>query len=137
MTVVIIARYYDGCHREAWMGVGFIGLGLMGRPMALNLARAGTPLVVWNRTAAKCAEPKAAGARVAGSPAEGFAEADVVILMLSGAEVIDLVLGRGPPAFSALVARHTIVHMGTTAPSYSLGLEADVRAAGGAYVEAP
>jgi 3-hydroxyisobutyrate dehydrogenase len=119
------------------MGIGFIGLGLMGRPMALNLARSGTPLVVWNRTAAKCAELKAAGARVAASPAEVFAEADVVILMLSGADVIDLVLRRGTPGFAALVARHTIVHMGTTAPSYSLGLETDVRAAGGAYVEAP
>jgi 3-hydroxyisobutyrate dehydrogenase len=119
------------------MGIGFIGLGLMGRPMALNLARAGTPLVVWNRTAARCADLRAAGARVAATPSEVFAEADVVILMLSGPEAMDAVLCRGTPAFAARVAGHTIVHMGTTSPSYSRGLDADVRAAGGAYVEAP
>jgi 3-hydroxyisobutyrate dehydrogenase len=119
------------------MHIGFIGLGLMGQPMALNLARAGTPLMVWNRTAAKCQRLEAAGARVATDPAEVFAAADVVLLMLAGPEAIDQVLGRGTPGFPANVAGRTIVHMGTTAPSYSRGLEADVVAAGGRYVEAP
>ncbi len=119
------------------MHVGFIGLGLMGQPMALNLARAGTPLVVWNRTAATCEPLAAAGARVAADPAEVFATADTVLLMLAGPEAIDQVLGRGTPAFAAYLAGRTIVHMGTTAPSYSRGLEADVVAAGGRYVEAP
>lgn len=119
------------------MGIGFIGLGLMGRPMALNLARAGTPLVVWNRTAAKAEELRAAGARVAAGPAEVFAETDVVLLMLAGADALDEVLGRGTPRFRELVAGHTVVHMGTTSPWYSRGLEADVRAAAGGYVEAP
>ncbi len=47
------------------MRVGFVGLGVMGRPMALNLARAGTPLVVWNRTTDRCAPLRDAGAEVA------------------------------------------------------------------------
>jgi 3-hydroxyisobutyrate dehydrogenase len=119
------------------MNVGFIGLGLMGAPMAANLARAGTPLVVWNRTVAKCEQFRAAGARVAADPAEVFASTDVVLLMLAGPEAIDRVLGRGGPGFGANVAGRTIVHMGTTAPSYSQGLEVDVVAAGGRYVEAP
>ncbi|GLY83189.1 NAD(P)-dependent oxidoreductase [Actinoallomurus iriomotensis] len=119
------------------MDIGFAGLGLMGRPMALNLARAGTPLVVWNRTAAKCEELRAAGARVAAGPAELFARTRTVILMLAGEEAIDQVLARATPDFGARVAGRTIVHMGTTSPAYSRGLEADVRAAGGAYVEAP
>jgi 3-hydroxyisobutyrate dehydrogenase len=119
------------------MDIGFLGLGLMGQPMALNLARAGTPLVVWNRTAAKAQELRAAGAEVASSPAEVFARADVVILMLAGEEAIDQVLGRATPAFGAHVAGRTIIHMGTTSPAYSRGLEADVCAAGGRYVEAP
>jgi 3-hydroxyisobutyrate dehydrogenase len=114
-----------------------VGLGLMGRPMALNLVRAGTPLVVWNRTAARCEELCAAGARMAASPDELFAHADVVILMLAGPDAIDEVSGRHTPAFAARVAGRTIVHMGTTSPAYSRGLEADVRAAGGSYVEAP
>ncbi|GLY75153.1 NAD(P)-dependent oxidoreductase [Actinoallomurus iriomotensis] len=119
------------------MDIGFAGLGLMGRPMALNLARAGTPLVVWNRTAARCEELRAAGARVAEGPAELFARTRTVILMLAGEEAIDQVLARATPDFGARVAGRTIVHMGTTSPAYSRGLEADVRAAGGAYVEAP
>ena len=47
------------------MNIGFIGLGVMGQLMALNLARAGTALVVWNRTEHKCDPLRAAGAQVA------------------------------------------------------------------------
>ncbi|MEO3745786.1 NAD(P)-dependent oxidoreductase [Plantactinospora sp. B5E13] len=119
------------------MAIGFLGLGLMGQPMALNLARAGTPLLVWNRTAAKCAELRAAGARVAGTPAEVFAGAETVLLMLANEEAVDRVLGRGTDDFGPAVAGHTVVHMGTTAPGYSQALETDIRRAGGRYVEAP
>jgi 3-hydroxyisobutyrate dehydrogenase len=117
--------------------VGFIGLGVMGQPMALNLARAATPLVVWNRTAARSEALRAAGATVATGPSEVFERARVVILMLADGAAVDSALGRGTPAFGATVAGHTLVHMGTTSPDYSRGLEADVRAAGGRYVEAP
>ncbi|MEU1200396.1 NAD(P)-dependent oxidoreductase [Streptomyces sp. NPDC005813] len=119
------------------MDVGFIGLGVMGQPMALRLARAGTRLVVWNRTAARTEPLRAAGAVVAADPADVFARADVVIVMLADDLAIDAVLGRGTPHFAARVAGSTLVHMGTTSPEYSLGLEADVRAAGARYVEAP
>ena len=119
------------------MDVGFIGLGVMGQPMSLNLAHAGTPLVVWNRSADKSDALRAAGATVVTSPADVFKQARVVILMLADGAAIDSILGRGTPDFSANVAQHTLVHMGTTSPGYSRGLEADVRAAGGSYVEAP
>ncbi|GGQ13697.1 dehydrogenase [Streptomyces griseomycini] len=119
------------------MCVGFIGLGVMGRPMALNLARAGTPLVVWNRTAARCAPLRDAGAEVAESPAEVFERAGTVFLMLADETAADTVLARGTPDFAARVAGRTVVHMGTTSPEYSAGLETAVRAAGGAYAEAP
>jgi len=55
----------------------------MGEPMAANLLRAGTKLVVWNRTAARTAPFLAAGADVAGSVAEVFARAPVVLAMLA------------------------------------------------------
>jgi 3-hydroxyisobutyrate dehydrogenase len=116
--------------------VGFLGLGIMGRPMALNLARAGTPLVVWNRSPAGAEALRAAGAQVAAGPAEVFRRARTVILMLATEAAVDEVLGRGTPAF-AMVADRTVVHMGTTSPAWSRGLAADVRAAGGRYVEAP
>ncbi|MFI7438725.1 NAD(P)-dependent oxidoreductase [Nonomuraea indica] len=119
------------------MDVGFVGLGVMGQPMALNLARAGTPLVVWNRTAERCEPLRAAGATVVTDPAEVFRRAGLVMVMLADDEAVDAVLGRGTPAFAANVAGRTVVHMGTTSADYSRGLDADVRAAGGRFVEAP
>lgn len=119
------------------MDIGFIGLGVMGQPMALNLARAGTALVVWNRSPERSEPLRATGARVAATPADVFQGTRIVILMLAGDAAIDSVLSRGTPGFGAMVAGHTIVHMGTTSPGYSRALEADIRAAGGRYVEAP
>lgn len=109
----------------------------MGRPMALNLARAATPLVVWNRTPGRCAPLREAGAEVAGSAAEVFERAATVMLMLADEAAVDAVLGRGTPDFATRVAGRTVVHMGTTSPEHSAALEEDIRAAGGAYAEVP
>ncbi|HEX8620172.1 MAG TPA: NAD(P)-dependent oxidoreductase [Thermoanaerobaculia bacterium] len=119
------------------MNIGFIGLGVMGAPMALNLARAGTKLVVWNRTAEKCAPLEALGAERVEDASEVFRAARIVILMLADEAAIDAVLMRGRPEFARLVSGQTIVQMGTTSPDYSRLLESDILAAGGTYVEAP
>ncbi|HEX4224080.1 MAG TPA: NAD(P)-dependent oxidoreductase [Pseudonocardiaceae bacterium] len=117
--------------------IGFVGLGFMGEAMARNLVRAGTPLLVWNRNPAKATALADEGAEAIADVAELFGRADVIILMLANAEAIDAVLRRGTPEFAGLAAGRTIVHMGTTEPAYSLALEADIRAVGGHYVEAP
>ena len=109
----------------------------MGQPMALNLLRAGVPLLVWNRTTPKAQAMEAAGAEVAPDAASVFARTDIVILMLANADATDVVLARGTAEFAGRVTDRTIVHMGTTSPAYSVGLEADIHAAGGRYVEAP
>jgi 3-hydroxyisobutyrate dehydrogenase len=119
------------------MCVGFIGLGNMGLPMALNMVRAGTPLVVWNRSRDKAERVAEAGATVADSPGEVFREARTVLLMLANGAVIDEVLERGTPRFARMVAGRTLVHMGTTEAAYSERLSEDTTAAGGRYVEAP
>jgi 3-hydroxyisobutyrate dehydrogenase len=119
------------------MKVGFIGLGNMGLPMALNLARAGVPLVVWNRTRDKAELVAEAGATIADTPAHVFRDAEVVFLMLANGAVVDEVLERGTPRFAPMLAGRTLVHMGTTAASYSQGLGEDTTSAGGRYVEAP
>jgi 3-hydroxyisobutyrate dehydrogenase len=119
------------------MKIGFIGLGVMGAPMALNLARAGVRLVVWNRTPEKCAPLEALGAERVEHAAGVFEAARITILMLASEAATDSVLMRGRPEFATLVRGRTIVQMGTTSPAYSRLLEADVLAAGGAYVEAP
>ncbi|SNY55088.1 3-hydroxyisobutyrate dehydrogenase [Paractinoplanes atraurantiacus] len=110
------------------MTVGFLGLGVMGGPMAANLARAGTDLIVWSRTPSRETPP---GAERAATVAEVFERADIVILMLAGADAIDSVLDP------SLIDGHLIVHMGTTDPGYSAGLRDRVEKAGGRYAEAP
>lgn len=117
--------------------VGFLGIGLMGGPMVLNLARAGTPLTVWNRTPGKDSALRAAGASVVASPTAVFDDCDVVLAMLADEAAIDEVLGRRPGGFGVPLAGRTFVHMGTTSPEYSSGLESAVVQAGGRYVEAP
>jgi 3-hydroxyisobutyrate dehydrogenase len=109
----------------------------MGLPMALNMARAGTPLVVWNRSPGKADLVAHAGATVASSPAQVLRDARTVFLMLANGAAIDEVLERGTPRFAQMVAGRTLVHMGTTAASYSERLSADTTSAGGRYVEAP
>jgi 3-hydroxyisobutyrate dehydrogenase len=116
------------------MRVGFLGLGVMGTPMATNLATAGTDLIVWSRNPAT---PAPANATRAAGPDQVFAEAGVVILMLANGEAVDSVLQRGTPAFASYTAGHTIVHMGTTAPEYSAALSEAITTAGWRYVEAP
>ncbi|WP_407178669.1 NAD(P)-dependent oxidoreductase [Bradyrhizobium sp. STM 3562] len=117
--------------------LGFIGLGTMGEAMALNLVRADTKLIVWNRSAAKSAPLANAGAVVAQDVAELFARCGVVILMLADGAAIDAVLGRGDAAFATRVKGRVLINMATVPPGYSKALETDVRAAGGRYVEAP
>lgn len=117
--------------------IGFIGIGVMGEPMALNLLKAGTPLVVWNRSPQKCESLRLAGARVASSLAALFAETKTVILMLATEAAVDAVLDRGSPDFAARVGGHTIIHMGTVSAEFSRSFDADIRASGGRYVEAP
>lgn len=123
--------------RYSAVTVGFIGLGVMGQPMAANLARAGTPLVVWNRSGNRAGPLVDLGAETAASPADVFSRAGTVIVMLANSEALDHVLGRGTPAFARMTAGRLLVHMGTTSPEYSRELASDVRAAGGRYVEAP
>jgi 3-hydroxyisobutyrate dehydrogenase len=125
----------SGAHKAE--RVGFVGLGVMGQPMAMRLAEAGTRLTVWNRSPERAEPVRRLGAEVASGAAEVFARADVVFVMLAHEAATDEVLGRGTPGFAGLVAGRVLVAMGSNAPDYSRGLAADVLAAGGGYVEAP
>lgn len=117
--------------------VGFIGLGIMGVPMATNLVRDGFDVVVWARAAAPVAELVALGARAADDVRGVFDAAETVILMLRDEAAVDAVLARGTDAFATLVEDHTVVQMGTFTTSFSRTLADEVEAAGGRYVEAP
>ncbi|MDO1585444.1 NAD(P)-dependent oxidoreductase [Rhizobium oryzicola] len=121
----------------ATIEIGFIGLGTMGTPMALNLLKAGTPLVVWNRSKHRSDNLAAAGARVVDHPIDVFARCRTVILMLADEQAMDAVLARGGHDFAARVCGKAIVSMGTMSPDYSRCLSDDIHAVGGVYVEAP
>jgi 2-hydroxy-3-oxopropionate reductase len=76
--------------------ISFLGIGLMGKPMAMNLIKSGYHLTVWNRTLSKAAELMSAGARLAKSPADAVRQAEAVVLMLeNGAIVTDLLFHQG------------------------------------------
>jgi len=122
---------------ETGTEIGFIGLGVMGKPMALNLARAGVKLVVWNRSPGGRDALAASGASIVRDTSEVFRRARIVFLMLYDGAAVDAVLARGTADFAAYAAGHVIVQMGTPSPDYSQDLEADIRAHGGSYVEAP
>lgn len=122
---------------EAGVSIGFIGLGAMGEPMALNLVRAGLPLVVWNRSQGKCEPLAKAGAIVAESSRAVFERCATTILMLVDERAIDSVLGRNGSGFEVSVRGRTLINMATTEPRYSKELEQSILAADGRYVEAP
>ena len=117
--------------------IGFVGLGDMGRPMATCLAKAGLAPVVWARNPASAEAVLMHGTTLADSIDALCAECGVIVLMLADGAAMDEVFGRGTSVFADRVKGRTLVHMGTTPPSYSKGLEVDILAAGGRYVEMP
>src|SRR5215471_2354206 len=72
--------------------VGFVGLGLMGLPMARNVLKAGYQLTVWNRTAAKARPLVEAGAQQADSPAEVARRSDVVLTIVTDSPDVEAVV---------------------------------------------
>jgi len=103
------------------MNIGFTGLGVMGQPMTLNLARERTSLVVWNRSPEKCEALRAVGAKIATRRADVFKQAQLVIVMLFDSAVLDSVLARGTPDFAMMVAGHTIINTSSTSPPIPVG----------------
>jgi 3-hydroxyisobutyrate dehydrogenase len=96
------------------MKLAFLGLGLMGAPMAARLLAAGHDLTVWNRSAAKAETLREAGARVAAAPAEAAAEAGIVFLNLMDAAATEAVcLGPGgiaeAPAGDRILVDHSSI----------------------------
>jgi len=74
--------------------IGFIGLGVMGKPMAMNLLKVGYPMTVWNRTRSKMNDLLEAGAEGAESPKEVAEKSDVVITIVTDSpDVEEVVLG--------------------------------------------
>jgi 2-hydroxy-3-oxopropionate reductase len=117
--------------------LGFIGLGVMGKPMAGHLVKAGFPLVVHNRSRGKVDELVAQGAKGAASPAEVARQATVVITMLPDTPDVEHVL-TGPDGVLAGVQKGALViDMSSISPVATERLAALVAEKGAAMLDAP
>jgi 2-hydroxy-3-oxopropionate reductase len=117
--------------------VGFIGLGLMGRPMAKHVLARGYPLVVHNRSRPAVEELVAAGASEASSPADVARRSDIVITMLPDTSDVELVLTAPDGVLSGLKPGSLVVDMSSISPIATERLAAAVAAKGSAMLDAP
>lgn len=124
------------------MQVGLIGLGIMGAPMARNLAKAGFPLTVATRTAGK-AESFAAEVtastkvRAAGSPAEVASASDVVITMVTDSPDVEAVVRGDEGVFAGAKSGSVIIDMSTISPQVTRGLASEAAERGLSWLDAP
>lgn len=117
--------------------IGLIGLGIMGRPMARNLIKAGYALTVHNRSSGPVEEIVAEGATAADSPRAVAAAVDVVITMLPDSPDVEAVL-RGPDGVLAGVRQGAIIiDMSTISPLVAKALAEEATAKGARMLDAP
>jgi 2-hydroxy-3-oxopropionate reductase len=117
--------------------IGFIGLGLMGRPMAKNLLKAGYPLVVHSRSPAPVDDLVAAGALRASSPAEVARRATRIFTMVPDSPDVELVLEGPDGVFSAMQPGTILIDTSTIAPSTARRLAERAVSLGATMLDAP
>lgn len=117
--------------------VGFIGLGIMGRPMAQNVLRAGFPLVVYDLQPGPVADLVAAGAGAAASPAALAQQVEVVLLCLPDSPDVEAALTGPEGVLSAARPGQVIVDMSTISPVVARSLAETAAAQGVTMLDAP
>ena len=117
--------------------IGFIGLGLMGKPMAANLLKAGYPVVVHSRSQGPVDELVAAGARRGTSPADVARQATRVITIVPDSPDVERVLDGPDGVFSALQPGTIVIDMSSIAPGVARRLAERAASLGAAMLDAP
>ena len=117
------------------MRVAFLGMGIMGRPMAANLVKAGHEVAVWNRTSGK--DKDVEGARTASSPADAAQGAEVVWMCVSDTKAVESLLFAADGVEGALADGMIVADSSTISPSATRRFAERVKARGAAYVDAP
>ncbi|PYY04791.1 MAG: NAD(P)-dependent oxidoreductase [Acidobacteria bacterium] len=115
------------------MRIAFLGLGIMGKPMAQNLVKAGHELKVWNRSPGKTVD----GAHSASTPREAAKDAEIVWLCVSDTKAVEEVLLGENGVIESLKPNTVVVDSSTILPDASLKFAEKVRAKGGDFVDAP
>ena len=117
--------------------IGFIGLGVMGRPMAKNLLKAGFPLVVHSRSRGPVDEIVAAGAKAAASPADVARQCTRIITMVPDSPDVEQVLEAQDGVFSAVQRGTILIDASTIAPVTAKRLAERAAALGATMLDAP
>jgi 3-hydroxyisobutyrate dehydrogenase-like beta-hydroxyacid dehydrogenase len=116
--------------------IGFIGLGIMGQPMALNLLKAGHKLTVYNRTVGKAELLKRAGAQVASTPAAAAKDtAFIIIIVTDSAAVEEIVLGKDG-ILGTIASGAIVIDSSTISPVVSRKLACHVAGQGASWLDA-
>ncbi len=115
------------------MKIAFLGLGIMGRPMASNLVKAGHEVSVWNRTARQHVD----GARTGVSPADTAVEADVIWICVADTAGVERVMFAADGAEQSLREGMIVVDSSTISPSATVRFAERVNARGVHWVDAP
>ena len=119
------------------MRIGFVGLGVMGAPMAQNLLGSGYALTVYNRTAARAAPLGARGAARAATLADVAVASDVVALMVTDAEAVHAVVDGADGLLAHMAAGTVIVDFSTIGPRATVELAQSASARGVVWMDAP
>jgi 2-hydroxy-3-oxopropionate reductase len=117
--------------------IGFIGLGLMGRPMAKNLLKAGFPVVAHSRSQGPVDDVVGAGAERAASPADVAKKATRIITMVPDSPDVALVLEGPDGVFSAIQRGTIVIDMSTISPAVARRLAAKAKTLGATMLDAP
>src|SRR6202041_1171589 len=117
--------------------VGFIGLGLMGKPMAGKLLKAGFPLVVWNRTKARADELVREGAKFAANPRDAAAQVDVLITIVSDPPALEDVIFGQEGALDGLRRGSLFIDSSTISPDLARREAAACAERGVDFLDAP
>ena len=117
--------------------VGFIGLGIMGKPMAMRLARAGFPITVHNRSQAAVEELAGEGADTATSPREVAERSDVVVTMLPDSPDVEAVVLGEDGVLEGLREGMLLIDMSTIAPATSRQVHEALAERGVEAIDAP
>ncbi len=118
--------------------VGYIGLGIMGRPMAINCLKAGYEVTVFNRTAEKTKPLAEAGAAVAASPAEVAGASDIVLMCVSASDdVLSVALDEHSGVIAGVAAGAIVVDHSTVAPTVAGRCAKAFAAKGVGFLDAP
>lgn len=117
--------------------IGFVGLGIMGRPMALNLVKAGYLLTVYNRTRTRADAIASERIQVAGSPAEVAAGCTVIFVNVTDSAAVEEVVAGPNGILEAVKPGSVVVDLSTISPAVEQSLSRKLEAAGASLVDAP